>query len=228
MAGIALTLIGIGTLLASVTLGGYPVSMVAADEEIRSNVSPPSVALLMLALAQLGIVIAAHRRLSRWLDRPRVWAVVVAAGSVTLTVYLWHMTAMTLVGSLTYLTGLWPHASAIDALWWVLRVPWLLLCALLLAIVVFLFRGFEVAVPIAGPAPVRTVIGLTSTLAGITQPDAELASTSSTSTCGGQRLAWRFVGDPARCAPKRSKPPHLSEEARRHRSTQPDSHAPSG
>lgn len=167
MVGIALTLVGMGTLLALVTIGGYPVSMVAVDGEARSNVSPPSVVLFTLALAQLGIVVAARRSLRRWLERPRVWAVVVAAGSITLTVYLWHMTAMILVAALTYVTGFWPYASEIDASWWALRPPWLVLCALFLAVLVFFFRRFERVVPAPGPAPVRTLIGLITTLAGI-------------------------------------------------------------
>lgn len=168
MVGIALTVVGMGTLLALVTVGGYPVSMVAVGGGARSNVSPPSVALFTLALAQLGILIAARQSLSRWLERPRVWAVVVTAGSITLTVYLWHMTAMILVAALTYVTGLWPHTSEIDALWWALRVPWLILCALLLAVLVFFVSRFERAVPVPRPAPVRTLIGLATTLAGIT------------------------------------------------------------
>jgi hypothetical protein len=165
--GIALTLVGIGTLLAFVTVGWYPVSMVAA-EEVRSNVSPPSAALFMLALAQLGIVIAARRPLDRWLERPRVWTVIVAFGGMTLTVYLWHMTAMILVAALTYLTRLWPYTSAIDTAWWAMRVPWLILCALFLAILVFVFKRYEQVLPVHGPAPVRTFIGLITTLAGIT------------------------------------------------------------
>jgi peptidoglycan/LPS O-acetylase OafA/YrhL len=165
--GLAWTVAGIGALVALVTIGDYPVSMVEADGG-RSNVSPPSVALFTFALAQLGIVIAARRSLSRWLESPRVWAAVVASGSITLTVYLWHMTAMILLAALTYMTGLWPHSSEIDASWWQLRPPWLLLCGLFLAILVFFFRRFERTVPAPGPAPVRTFIGLITTLAGIT------------------------------------------------------------
>jgi hypothetical protein len=166
--GVWLAAVGIATLLALVTVGGYPVSMVAADEEVRSNVSPPSVALFFLALIQLGIVIAARRPLNRWLKRPRVWGVVVALGSTTLTVYLWHMTAMILVAAFTYLTALWPHRFAIDATWWALRAPWLMLCVLALLLLVFLFNRFEQVVPGRGPAPVRTFTGLITTLAGIT------------------------------------------------------------
>ena len=142
--------------------------MVAANEEVRSNVSPPSVALFILALIQLGVVIAARRSLNRWLERPRVWAVIVALGSITLTVYLWHITAMIVVAALTYVTGIWPYGSEIDASWWTLRPPWLILCAELLAILVFVFRRFEQTVTAAGPAAVRTAIGMIATLVGIT------------------------------------------------------------
>jgi peptidoglycan/LPS O-acetylase OafA/YrhL len=168
--GVALAAIGVGTLLVLVTIGGYPVSMVAADEEVRSNVSPPSVALFVLALIQLGIVIALRQPLNRWLERPRVWGVVATLGGTTLTVYLWHMTAMILVAAFTYLTALWPHTFAIDAAWWALRAPWLMLCALTLALLVLLFNRFErfQVVPAHGPAPLRTFIGLFATLVGIT------------------------------------------------------------
>lgn len=136
LVGVGWTIVGTGMLLAFVTIGNYPVSMVAVDGA-PSNVSPPSVALVTLAFAQLGIVVAARPSLSRWLERPRVWAMVVTVGSVTLTVYLWHMTAMILAAALTYVTGLWPHTSEIDASWWRLRPPWLILCALLLVVLVF-------------------------------------------------------------------------------------------
>lgn len=166
--GIALTVVGIVTLLALVTLGAYPVNMVAADDESRSNVSPPSAALFALSLAQLGLVIAARPALSRWLERPRVWAGMVGLGSITLTVYLWHMTAMILTAALTYVTGLWPYGSEIDASWWKLRPPWLILCAVLLAVLVGVFGRFERAVAVADRAPARTLTGLIATLAGIT------------------------------------------------------------
>jgi peptidoglycan/LPS O-acetylase OafA/YrhL len=168
MVGVAFAVIGVGTLLALVTIGGYPVSMVAADEGVRSNVNPPSAALFVLAVIQLGIVIAARRRMNRWLERLRTWTVVVTLGGITLTVYLWHMTAMILVAVLTYVTARWPHTSAIDATWWALRGPWLMLCALSLALLVLFFNRFERAVPVPGPAAVRTFIGLITTLVGIT------------------------------------------------------------
>src|SRR5919106_4173569 len=165
--GLGLIAVGMVTLLALITVGGYPVSMVAADEEVRSNVSPPSVPLFALALVQLGLLVAGRRPLKAWLERPRVWAVVVTLGSITLTVYLWHMTAMILVAAFTYLSRVWPHTSAIDTAWWALRVPWLALCVVVLAPLVFLFNLFERTVAVPRPAPMRTLIGLAATLAGI-------------------------------------------------------------
>lgn len=165
--GIRLMLVGFAALFALVTAGGYPVSMVGADEEVRSNVSPPSVALFPLALVQLGIVIAARRSLEPWLERRRVWAMIVILGSTTLTLFLWHMTAMILVAAFTYVIGVWPYTSTISPAWWVWRVPWLMLCVVVLAVLVFLFGRFERVVAVPRPAPARTVIGLIATLAGI-------------------------------------------------------------
>jgi peptidoglycan/LPS O-acetylase OafA/YrhL len=165
--GFGLIAIGMATLLALITVGDYAVSMVAADDQVRSNVNPPSVALFALALVQLGLVVVARHRLETWLERPRVWAMVVILGSITLTVYLWHMTAMILVAAITYLSGLWPHSSAVDTRWWLLRLPWSALCVVLLGILVFVFSRFERPMAVSRTAPMHTFLGLIATLAGI-------------------------------------------------------------
>jgi hypothetical protein len=130
---------------------GYPVSMVGVDGAVRSNTGPPTVALLALATAQVGLVIAARRRAEAWLARPRVWAAVVVGGGAAMTVYLWHMTALVAVAGLT--ASRWP--AEVGAAWWMTRPLWFAACGVALAGLVAAFSRFErpaPGAPAAAPA----------------------------------------------------------------------------
>ncbi|WP_052668308.1 acyltransferase family protein [Nitriliruptor alkaliphilus] len=147
---------------------GYPLSVVATETGTRSNTEPPTLVIWALALGQLGVVLAARPALRRWLQRPRMWAPIVTAGSVIITVFLWHMTAMIVVAALTHPTGLWPATDQVDATWWVFRPLWLILCGAVLAGLVAVFRRFESP---PDPPPqggrIRTVVGVVATVTGL-------------------------------------------------------------
>ena len=110
---------------------GYPLSMVGGPGE-RSNTTPPTLALVALALAQTGLLVLVRRRLAAWAARPRVWRSVVAANGVAMTVYLWHLTALCLATLAFLPTGLLPQPEPASAAWWLLRPAWLLALAALL------------------------------------------------------------------------------------------------
>lgn len=165
----ALVAAGVAGLLALTQLAGYPLSLVGTGVEgERSNNSPPTLALVALGVAQVGLVLALRRPAERWLERPAVWARVVLGGSVAMTVYLWHMTALVIAVAVTYPTGLWPAGAAIDGRWWALRPLWLALLGVVLAGLVAVFARFERA---GRPRPragrVRAAVGLAATTAGI-------------------------------------------------------------
>ncbi len=141
--GAALAVCGFGLLVLVTQLGIYPLSMVATGEPVRSADSPPSVALMMLAAGQIGLISLVYDRAQRWLHRPRMWAMVMMAGSRMMTIYLWHMSALVLVGSLVYLTGFWQVPTQVDAHWWVMRIPWFFLLAIILTVLVMIFGRFE-------------------------------------------------------------------------------------
>lgn len=166
--GLALAAGGFALLAALVFVAGYPLSMVGVEGAEESNNTPPSVALIALALAQIGLVAAARERAERWLARPAVWAKVAIGGSVAMTVYLWHMTAMVMVVALTHPFGLWPVTGRVDGRWWALRPLWLALLALMLALLVRVFARFERAgEPRSRPGRVRAAAGLAAAVAGI-------------------------------------------------------------
>jgi peptidoglycan/LPS O-acetylase OafA/YrhL len=164
----AVALGGAAAMTALLTVGGYPVAMVAPGGGWPDNSDPPSLAMWALLVTQLGIVLTLRRPVERWLSRPRVWAPVVLGGSVTMTVFLWHMTALVLVAAATHPTGLWPETATIDGTWWALRPLWIGLCTLALIGLVAVFRRFEeVADPVPREGRLRALIGLAATVTGI-------------------------------------------------------------
>jgi len=131
------------------SLDAYPRSMVASVGE-RGNIWPTTAAIGLVAVLQLGVIQLVRAPVTRWLRRPRVWKVVVAANSVVLTVFLWHMTALLAVLSGLRALGIEP-ASAPTAGWWAQRPFWLIAPAAVLAVLVAGFGRFERRVP-ASPA----------------------------------------------------------------------------
>ncbi|WP_431910311.1 acyltransferase family protein [Micromonospora carbonacea] len=142
-AAVALLAGGLGALLLLTAVGPYPVAMLHVPGERLDNASPPSLALLALATAQLGLILLLRGPAERWLRRSGPWQAVIAVNSVVLTVFLWHLTAaLLLVGALDAL-GLLPTPAVGTAAWLAWRVPWLLLLAVVLAGLVAVFGPVE-------------------------------------------------------------------------------------
>ncbi|MGJ6964452.1 acyltransferase family protein [Streptosporangium sp. G11] len=134
---------GFAALVLLTVVGPYPVSMVGFGGERVRNTSPPTLALLALAVTQTGIALWMRGPGNRWLRRLGPWTVVVAINSMIMTLFLWHMTAVVIGVMLLYGTAVMPDAMPGSALWLLLRVPWLACLALVLALLVTLFGGFE-------------------------------------------------------------------------------------
>ncbi|MDT0164893.1 acyltransferase [Actinotalea sp. AC32] len=127
-------LLGGGVALVVLTaLGPYPVSMVNVPGAPVQNASPPNLALLALAAAQLGLALLARGASERRLRRRGPWTAVVAANSVTFTLFLWHMPAVVVVGTALDALSVLPRAAVGSAGWWAWRVPWVALLAVVLA-----------------------------------------------------------------------------------------------
>lgn len=145
----AVALGGAAMLVALTTIGSYPVSMVGVPGE-RTNTSPPSLALVALAVTHFGILSVLRPRLDRWLQRPRVWRRVVAANGMVMTAYLWHMTALA-VGVIVLLpTRVFPQPTPGSAAWWAWRPVWIAALAVVLVPLLALFSRLESPTPAAG------------------------------------------------------------------------------
>ncbi|MGP4052124.1 acyltransferase family protein [Streptomyces sp. 2A115] len=125
--------------------GPYPVSMVDVPGTSFRNLSPPTLALLALATAQLGLVLLLRDAGSRWLRRLDPWTAVIAVNSVILTVLLWHMSVFVLVAGAVYAFGLFPlpEPPGRTGAWLLWKLPWLVLLLLALAALVAVVGRIE-------------------------------------------------------------------------------------
>lgn len=142
-AGWVLLLGGATGLVLATTVGPYPVSMLNVPGERPDNAAPPSVALLALATAQLGLIMVCRGPAERWLHRPGPWQAVIAVNAVVLTVFLWHLSAAVLLVAGLDAVGRLPTPAVGSPAWLAWRVPWLLMLAVVLAALVTLFGPVE-------------------------------------------------------------------------------------
>lgn len=141
-----LSLAGIGSLLLLVNLGPYPGSMVGLGRDEFSNMDPPTIAIVVLTVWQIGLAMMLRAPMWRWLARIRPWAAVIFVNSVIMTAFLWHLTAMVLGIGILYPLG-FPQPEVGTAQWWLLRPVWVALLLALLAVFVMVFGRFEARVP---------------------------------------------------------------------------------
>ncbi|MEZ5383747.1 MAG: acyltransferase [Microthrixaceae bacterium] len=117
-----------------VTVGPYNTSMVGVGGQV-SNMAPPTVALVGLGTAQLGLILAGWDRLGRALQQQRHWQLVARVGATGMSLYLWHLTAMAL-GVCVFAVGATlgvAQPTPGSALWWATRPLWFGALAMFLA-----------------------------------------------------------------------------------------------
>jgi surface polysaccharide O-acyltransferase-like enzyme len=138
------TLAGLVLLVTLVAFGPYPLSMVSVPGEAVSNSLPPKLPMLLLGVMQIGLVLAFEAPTRRWLNRPRPWTATVLVNGMIMTIFLWHLTASTLIIGLTIrLDNVGLTLQPGSGTWWLTRPLWLGLYVLLLTGFVLLFGLFE-------------------------------------------------------------------------------------
>ncbi len=167
------TLVGAG-LVAALLLTGpgpYGVPMVgAAPAPDLTNTAPPTVALLALATAQTGAVVLLRGPVAPLLRRPPAWTAVVALNGVILTVFLWHMAALVITALVLVATGVLPQQPVGSPEWFLLRIPWLAVLAVVLAGLVAVMGRWEAprrADPGERPSAVAVGVGLAAVFTGL-------------------------------------------------------------
>jgi peptidoglycan/LPS O-acetylase OafA/YrhL len=174
----------LATLIAVTWIGWYPVAMVGIPGAEVTNMTPPTFAMGLLGVIQFGIIMGTQPAVRRVTARAGAWHFVVAVSGVVMTIYLWHLSAMSLVAA----AGLFTFEGAVFTIepgttaWWLTRPLWLAILAAVTLGLVLIFARFEWRISHA-PAP-RTrrvvtvgmllVAGSAAAVAGIgiTSPDA--------------------------------------------------------
>jgi fucose 4-O-acetylase-like acetyltransferase len=128
----------------------FPVDMIGDGEPV-TNTTPPSIALLAFAVAQIGLVLAAEPAASRLLSRPRLWRLVSRLNTRAITVYLWHMVPVIVIAVTFYPSGIMPQPPIATAEWWLLRLAWFALLTAVLIPIVLIFTPADR--PLTAPRP---------------------------------------------------------------------------
>jgi len=125
-----------------VAVGPYPVSLIGMPGDAVSNLGPPTAPVLLHGLGLVALALAARGALVRWAEGPGR-RVVAALAARSMTVYLWHVTAMVAVVAvvLVVLGSALPEPGSAD--WWASRPVWFGAFALVLAGVARVVGRFE-------------------------------------------------------------------------------------
>lgn len=100
----------------------YPAAMVGLDGHKLSNMGPPTLMVVLLAVGQLGLIGLCSDQL-RSLAR-RHEQLLSRMGQWSMTVYAWHLLAYAMFWALLVRLG-WPVLSTVSASWWAQRPLWL-------------------------------------------------------------------------------------------------------
>ena len=162
--------LGFAALLLLTHMGPYPVSMISVPDDPISNTTPPKATLIALAIMQGGLLLAAQGPARRWLTGRIAWTATVTVNGSIMTLFIWHLTATTLVVLGSYLAGgVGLHLEPGRTAWWWSRIPWVAANAIVLAPLVLAFGRFERPHPIEAPpaSPWRYVIGALAIVGGL-------------------------------------------------------------
>jgi len=160
---------GLVLLLVLVIVGPYPVSMVSVPGNDVSNTLPPKLPMLLIGIVQSGLLLSIEAPMRRWLTRPIPWTWTVLINGMIMTVFLWHLTASTLLTGVALFAGdVGLTAQPGSGVWWVLRIPWLMLYLVGLAALTLGFSAFERGRAGVAPATAwRQVIGAAFVCGGL-------------------------------------------------------------
>jgi len=115
-------------------IGPYPVSMIGVPGQAIDNTTPPTVALLAYACVQVSIAAAIAPALDRALRHRPLQRVVSAANTNVMALYLWHMVPVVIVAIVAYPAGLIPQPHEGSGSWWLARLEWIAILALVTAV----------------------------------------------------------------------------------------------
>ncbi|WP_243726814.1 acyltransferase family protein [Actinocrispum wychmicini] len=138
---------GFGVTALMVAFGPYPLSMVGMPGAPVSNAGPPTTCLIALGVGQIGLVLLARPVIRSLVARPRAAKVLTWVGARSMSLYLWHMSAMVAVAGV-WTIGFGYSTPTPGSLAWFAVLPlWIGSCAGVLFGLLRLFGRFEANAP---------------------------------------------------------------------------------
>ena len=159
------------TLVAVTAIGWYPVAMITIPGAGENNVIPPTSAVMLLGAVQAGIILATVGPMGRWANSLRNWRFVVGVSGFIMTIYVWHLTALSLtiaVGVFT-LDGVAFSPEPGTAAWWMTRPIFYIALIAVTTLLVAIFGVFERDIdmtPNDRPMPI-VLVGMVATIVAL-------------------------------------------------------------
>ena len=133
---------GFGATLGLTQMDTYPSSMVGCCSDEISNMAPPTLAIMVFGIYEVGLVMLLRPSLTRWLQRKRPWSAVIAINASIMTLFLWHLSSLVIVAGVLLPLD-FPQPPIGSAMWWLTRPIWFGAALLVLAGLVFVWGRFE-------------------------------------------------------------------------------------
>jgi hypothetical protein len=169
--GAGLAAASLSALVVLTTLGWYPVAMVTIPGGGPNNITPPNMAVGILALVQIGFILASRSAIGRFASRPNAWRWIVAVSGLMMTIYLWHLTSLSLITAVGIFAfdGVFFSIEPGTVLWWMTRPIFDVVLAAGLAVLIAIFGRFEIDINASfQPMSRRFVtIGLVTTIVAL-------------------------------------------------------------
>lgn len=146
-----------------VAVGPWPTSMIGVPGDALANNAPPSMPLLLVGCAHVLLAVAAAPWVERLAHRPLVWATVAVVNMRAMTVLCWHFTALAVGAAVLVPLGARPGADLDSVGWWLVRLPWIAVLAVVLVGLVRLAGRWEERRPVRTGVPTWQVAAATST-----------------------------------------------------------------
>lgn len=133
---------GFAAMVGLTQMQAYPASMVGCCSDEISNMAPPTLAIMVFGIYQVGLAMLLRPSLARWLSRKRPWSAVIAINASIMTLFLWHLSALVITAGVLLPLG-FPQPPMASAMWWLTRPLWFGATTLVLAALVFIWGRFE-------------------------------------------------------------------------------------
>jgi peptidoglycan/LPS O-acetylase OafA/YrhL len=153
---------GFGVTALMVAFGPYPVSMIGMPGAPVSNAGPPTACLIALGAGQIGLILLARPLVRSLAARPAAAAVLSWVGARSMSLYLWHMSALVAIAGVWTIGFGYATPAPGSVAWFAVLPLWIGSAAAVLYGLLRAFGRFEAN----APSPLRVLPPMPQICAG--------------------------------------------------------------